>query len=296
MINYLSLGEFLTVSKILENGYGSFVQAADELNIDPSTLTKHLKSLESALGAPLFDRTTRRVSLNDFGHFFLPLAIELYNNYEESLNLVNSFILNQPPILKFGTVIPLIAGGPYMNAMNECVEKHPGCNIQFCEGACWSLKDMLRAKSLEFILAYKEKSDHHEFYSHTLDDDRLVAIVEHNHRFYNENCILIDMLKGENIVAGLVSSFVGNLINHACQTAGFDPQIRYSDNSNINLANIVNHGGGIGLMMESSARYFCNANMRVIPIEPAITLQLCYLYLKEHKPSPLAASFLAALQ
>lgn len=57
--------EFVTLADV-----GNYMEAADILFISQSTLSRHIKSIEEDLGAPLFDRTTRKVVINDFGKIF----------------------------------------------------------------------------------------------------------------------------------------------------------------------------------------------------------------------------------
>ena len=52
----------------------SFQETAALLHISQSSLSKHLKKLESELGATLFDRSTRSVTLSEYGRAFLPHA------------------------------------------------------------------------------------------------------------------------------------------------------------------------------------------------------------------------------
>ena len=62
MIRDTSLGEliaFVSVARL-----GSFALAADELLVTQSALSKRIKKLESSIGAPLLDRTTRSVSVS----------------------------------------------------------------------------------------------------------------------------------------------------------------------------------------------------------------------------------------
>ena len=55
----------------------NFLEAAERLFISQSSLTRHIKSLEEDLGMQVFDRTTRKVTLNNFGKLFLPYAKEI---------------------------------------------------------------------------------------------------------------------------------------------------------------------------------------------------------------------------
>lgn len=51
---------------------GGFAIAADELGVTPGAITAHLKGLEAALGAPLFERAPRGVRLTVLGAQVLP--------------------------------------------------------------------------------------------------------------------------------------------------------------------------------------------------------------------------------
>lgn len=294
-MDFMMLKEFLAVAKTMENGFGNFIQAAEELNINPSTLSKHIKLLEDELGAPLFERTTRRASLNDFGHFFLPHAGKMYDSYVECRTAVDQYILSSPLALRYGTVIPIALDNKCMHAMRICEEKYPDCSFQLTEFDNWTLKDLLRSGKLEFIIAYKENNNNPEFIAHPIENDHLVAIAAENHPLCAKEQVSLEMLKKENIITSPRNSYIGNLIHNAFREAGCSPHVCYSDTSNSNLANMVDHGGGIGLMMESSARYLAGPHTRIIPLEPVITLQLCSFFLREHKLSPIAETFLTEL-
>lgn len=49
----------------------SFKQAADDLSLSQSALSRRIEKLEDMLGVMLFERTTRRVHLTNIGRVFL---------------------------------------------------------------------------------------------------------------------------------------------------------------------------------------------------------------------------------
>ena len=53
---------------------GSLTQAAERLGIAVSAVSRRLKDLELRLGAPLIQRTTRRMYLNEVGQGFMTVA------------------------------------------------------------------------------------------------------------------------------------------------------------------------------------------------------------------------------
>jgi DNA-binding transcriptional LysR family regulator len=64
-----SLRQFVAVAETL-----SFRQAAETLHISQPPLSRAIRQLEARLGAPLFERNTRAVSLTPAGQRLLPLA------------------------------------------------------------------------------------------------------------------------------------------------------------------------------------------------------------------------------
>ena len=52
--------------------HGSFTQAANELNLTQSAVSRQIKDLEEQLGVLLFERVRQRVVLSEDGRRFLP--------------------------------------------------------------------------------------------------------------------------------------------------------------------------------------------------------------------------------
>jgi DNA-binding transcriptional LysR family regulator len=83
----LELRHLVTFLAIVEKG--GFKRAADSLGYAQSSVTTHIKELESELGQPLFDRLGRNVILTQSGKELLPYAqqmIALYGQLKERMN------------------------------------------------------------------------------------------------------------------------------------------------------------------------------------------------------------------
>ncbi|MGH6763779.1 MAG: LysR family transcriptional regulator [Phyllobacterium sp.] len=65
--------------------HGSFTQAAKELSLTQSAVSRQIKELESQLGVLLFERVRQRVLLSDAGQKFLPEARRLLNLAEDTM-------------------------------------------------------------------------------------------------------------------------------------------------------------------------------------------------------------------
>ncbi len=66
----------------------SFSLAAEQLYLTQPAISKRIAALETGLGAALFDRIARRVSLTEAGRKFLPRAKIILNEIEDSRRLI----------------------------------------------------------------------------------------------------------------------------------------------------------------------------------------------------------------
>jgi len=98
-INYLK--EFVILSQT-----GNFLEAADVLYSSQSALSKHIKRMEKELGVPLFDRTTRKVSISKYGQLLLPYAKQIVELQEKYTTVIISNLENDRETLTIGSIVP----------------------------------------------------------------------------------------------------------------------------------------------------------------------------------------------
>lgn len=82
----MEIRHLVTFRTIIEEG--GFKRAADKLGYAQSSITAHMKELESGLGYPLFDRLGRNITLTQVGRRFLPYAEEIIRLYSESKDVI----------------------------------------------------------------------------------------------------------------------------------------------------------------------------------------------------------------
>ena len=96
-MNTTQLECFISLSSTL-----NYMKTAEQLSLSQPAITKQIKSLEQELGARLFDRTTRSVSLTQVGRQFLPEASEMLNTYYHSKEWISNFSRKAPHSLRLG--------------------------------------------------------------------------------------------------------------------------------------------------------------------------------------------------
>ncbi|MBI5503475.1 MAG: LysR family transcriptional regulator [Deltaproteobacteria bacterium] len=81
-----ALATFLTVADT-----GSFTRAGERLRVSQSAVSQQIRTLEEDLGASLFARQTRKVTLTQAGSVLLPYARQIVRKVEEARAVVSDF-------------------------------------------------------------------------------------------------------------------------------------------------------------------------------------------------------------
>jgi DNA-binding transcriptional LysR family regulator len=107
---------------------GSLSAAARQMGTTPMLVSRRLAALEAELGARLFHRTTRSLSLTAEGEAFLPHAIALIEARDSALESVSSDGTGLTGILKV-TAPNLIGHAVIVPVVAELIANHPALRV-----------------------------------------------------------------------------------------------------------------------------------------------------------------------
>ena len=80
----------------------NFMRTAEQLGLTQPAVSKQIKSIEDELGAKLFDRTSRSVTLTTIGSQFLPEATDMLNILYRSKQWIGSYYREQKNSIRIG--------------------------------------------------------------------------------------------------------------------------------------------------------------------------------------------------
>lgn len=119
----LNIKAFLLTAKT-----GSFSAAAREMGVAPSVVTKRVTQLEAEIGSPLFNRTTRQLSLTNTGERLKPRFLSQITELEETIHAAavhDNEIEGSLRIRTPTTITSLYLGG----LLSEFHARHPRINM-----------------------------------------------------------------------------------------------------------------------------------------------------------------------
>ncbi|VBB09544.1 transcription regulator hth lysr [Lucifera butyrica] len=274
---------------------GNFLEAADCLFISQSSLSKHIKAIEKELAAPLFNRTTRKVALSEFGQLFLPYAKQIVSIQNEYAAAFFNKLENTRKTLTIGS-IPSMAQYNITDVLARFKKSYPTCTLNVIQSGSTKLENMLRQSKYELAFVRQVNDIADEFVKIPYTVDILAAIFPAKHPLAKCKTVSLEQLKEEDFLLLPERTRPYNLCHNACEQHGFQPRVAFTDHNLGNLIDLVVREMGVALLMKKLAIYFSNPNIAIVDIAPNISTQISLCYKKNAELSDAAKHFLTCVR
>jgi len=283
-INYLK--EFVVLADT-----GNFLEAADILYSSQSSLSKHIKSMELELGVPLFDRTTRKVSISKFGKLLLPYARQITELQDKYTHILQSSRETDQEILNLGSIYGL-AQYKITDVLIGYKISRPQSTLNVFQQSSRDLAEMLRQKKCELAFIRDIENAENEFVQISFATDTIAAALPVNHPLAKQETIPLRMLAEENFLLAVPGTNPYNLSIKACELSGFEPRVTYTDSEIENLVDFSGNGMGVALVLKKLALFLSNPKIAIVDITPGVLSRIDLCHLKGVELSPAARHFL----
>jgi len=257
---------------------GSFSRAAESFPFTQAALTQHIQQMETLYGVKLFDRTTRRVELSEFGKLVLPHAKRMVKLKNEALAAVSQQLMHKHYDLSIG-FYPAAARYNFVDRIHHFQTMNPDISIRFRELLPEVLMDAMEMGEFDFAILEENDSKLDSSYDRIcLNKDSLAAVLPATHPLAGYGEVLLTQLAKEPFLMMPEHTFVHALATAACKEKGFSPAVTYTSYSISNLLDIVAQGNGISLLMKTPALRFKTPEISVVELIPAIYSSVNLLY------------------
>lgn len=278
--------------------------AAERLFIGQSSLSKHIKTLENHLGAPLFDRTSRKVELTEFGQLMLPYAQSVSKLQYEYESAAFTYLHQENETLNIAT-IPVIAHYNITDILIKFQLNHPTIKVNVQEADTLLVREWLIERKCHIAIfrdstAYLEHNPDKEAQLVKIPyrNDRLLAVLPPDHPLAGEKEIELSQLSTEFFALIQQDTMPYELCMRACREAGFTPHVAFTSHSLEAILDMVRKGSCVSLLFTNHVSFPHNVAFDEhppfvgVPIVPAIPTTVYLSYLKNAKLSPAAQQFI----
>lgn len=198
---------------------GNYLEAADILFMAQSSLSRHIKSIEEDLGAPLFDRTTRKVVLNDFGKAFLPYARQIVEIQDEYNKVMHTCLSGLTSTLTVAS-IPAMVKYNITDVLAGFQREHPEYRLNIIEADSTQIFQMMEEKRCECGFARDAEGLFREMRQIEFTSDHLVAVLSPEHPLAHNEYLTLEMLEKEKFLFLNKNTTMYSICYNACKKSG----------------------------------------------------------------------------
>lgn len=269
---------------------GSFSQAAEELYISQSSLSKQIIALEQELDVQLFDRTKRKISLTEAGKILYKNAVHLKEIHQSFLAELGEY-KKATPSLKIAA-IPVTAQYGITTSIAQFKKAYPNIHFTLEERQASTVLPALSQHKYDLAFVRDYNIDPHVFSNFPLMTDKLIVMVSCEHRLAARKSLSLAELSDENFIMFNQGTLIHELSMNACRLAGFEPQVFYATLRAASIISMVSSNSGVALMMEKVFQYYNRSDVVAIPLDQTYESKIILAFPKDRKLSLPARSFL----
>ncbi|MFD8912441.1 LysR family transcriptional regulator [Streptomyces sp. NPDC059575] len=166
-----------------------FTRAAERLMVSQSGLSASIRSLERELRAPLFVRTTRRVTLTEAGRALLVEAERVLAQVRAAHEAVAAVQGVLRGTVALGTE-QCIAGVRVAGLLAAFRREHPDVEIRLRQTGTGALAEEVAAGRLDLAFAYRTRTDGDQLRAVPLTSEPMTVLCHPEHRFAEAGAVL----------------------------------------------------------------------------------------------------------
>ncbi len=235
---------------------GSMNKAAERLCISQPALSISIRRMEEELGARVFLRNGKKLTLSPFGEKILPLC--------EQITLAETRILEMGREEGSGesTVkIAVLAGSPLIpDLILSLRNRFPGTDIQVVQ------TDELGTDTPDFILCSSAQETENKE-TRVLLHERYMIAVPKNHRFSDRKVLTAGDLQSEEMIGLTHNSSMSEFEEYYQNEYGVQLRHSIECNNAVVLRELVSKGIGITLVREKTWLFQKDPSICLVPLE-----------------------------
>jgi LysR family transcriptional regulator, transcription activator of glutamate synthase operon len=229
-----------------------FTRAAQELNVAQPSVSQQIRKLEHELGAPLFNRMKRHVTLTEAGKTFLPHAKAVLQRLEEARLEVQELSGMRKGTLAVGAP-PSVGTHLLPRALARFSKRHPGITLTFREAGSRTLVSLLEDGELDLAVVI-QPIKHPALETEPLIEEELLLAVPRSHHLTSDKSgrrVKLAELRQEPFVLLREGAYdLRDQTLTACRRAGFEPQVALDGGEMDSMLRFVAAGIGLAILPE----------------------------------------------
>jgi LysR family transcriptional regulator, cyn operon transcriptional activator len=266
----------------------NFTRAAERLHVTQSTLSHQIKQLEEEIGAPLFDRSGKRVRLTETGEILRSHMTPALQQIDLGLQALRAPAEAITGSIRLGTT-PSFNTQMVPQCVATLLKSYAGIAVTVEELAAGQILKRLRSGHLDMAVSYPP-NDGGDLWFEPLYNEELRLVVAANHPLAKRRKVRMVELHNVRMVLLPAQFLTRKLLDDCFDAAGAKPIVVAQLNSVAPMIELIRQTDLAGIIPESAVAM--GAGLRVIPLEDPTPIRTPgMLWLKGATRSPVLKHF-----
>jgi LysR family carnitine catabolism transcriptional activator len=266
----------------------NFTRAATRCGLSQSAFSTRISSLEHALGAKLFDRTTRRVELTPDGEVFEPFAHQLHADLSDVVQVFRDRAARRRGRVSIAA-LPSVSAGWMPKIFARFAQRHPNIQLSLTDAIAETCVSLVRNGDVDFGLS--TLGDAQDLEGQVVAMDHFYLVCRKNHQLLTKAKISMADIAAFPFIHLTRNSSVRRALDAAFDRVKLKTYLEA--NYMATLAGMVEEGLGITIVPSLSLHQFGRPTLGVRVLQtPAISRPI-YLIRRRGRTLSAAAEALA---
>ncbi|MEU4739018.1 LysR family transcriptional regulator [Actinosynnema sp. NPDC023658] len=235
--------------------HGTVTAAAQALHLTPSAVSQQLAALESEVGHPLLRRRGRRVSLTAAGELLVRHANAVAAELERAQATLAAFSSGSTGRVEVGSFASAITQvvAPALAALRASA---PGVTLRVRDVEGHASVPLLLDGEIDLAITeeYRLRTDDRRLTRFPLYTEPFDVVLPPEHRLAGRAEVELADLADDDWVVTLPGNPVRDVVQLACEHAGFAPRITHTSDDFRAIGALVHAGAGVALVPRNAVR------------------------------------------
>lgn len=262
----------------------NFTRAAERVHISQSGVSAQIRRLERELGADLFDRSARVVTLTVAGE----AALDHARAALAAAEAVGQAVGEVADLIRGTLTVGMVVGctiTPLFDALAAFHRAHPGVEISLLEDNSDRLVHAVRGGTVDLALVGAAGAIPDGLDALTIISERLVAAVPTGHPLAASRRITLVDLISHPIVCMPAGTGVRTAFDQACAVQGLHPSIALQAGAADAIADLAARGLGIAILSDSMAAHYRDRLVTLTITDVTTPALLALVWRGPHSPA-----------
>jgi len=251
-------------------------KAARALHITQPTLSKSISNLERELGAQLFDRSGKRLILNEKGKRFLEGAVVSIQELDNAAAAAQDKLINST--LHIGL---FHVNRDFMRHISEFSLMNPDIILEI--DRLTESADSIDTNQYDMLL-YPRSTQFRRYKGQPLFHESYLLALGGNNPLLKQSSILLSDIRSQNLICIRIEKNLFELPYYVCKNSGLNLSPKIITDSHEVQRQLISGGCGVGFVSEGYAEeYQSSGNIEIRPLEGENMLQEIMIGFKRQK-------------